>query len=104
MRKRATKSLTHVVDGRSCPHGGNEDFRHLDLIARLIGETRIGGERHAQGQSSCSSPHVAKAIADHIKRYPNKSLGVACLSAQQRDGVEGSGDCHSERPTSHACH
>jgi very-short-patch-repair endonuclease len=31
---------------------------------------------------------LAKAIAEQIIRYPNKSLGVACLSAQQRDAVD----------------
>ena len=30
---------------------------------------------------------VAKAVAQHIRRYPFKSLGVACLSVQQRDAV-----------------
>src|SRR5215831_8857390 len=44
-------SVPDVVDGRSCPHGGNGDFRHFDLVARPIGEARIGGERYAsQGQ------------------------------------------------------
>ena len=31
---------------------------------------------------------VAKAVAQHIRRYPFKSLGVACLSIQQRDAVD----------------
>ena len=31
---------------------------------------------------------VAKAVAEHIRHYPNKSLGVACLSVQQRDAVD----------------
>ena len=31
---------------------------------------------------------VAKAVAEHIQHYPNKSLGVACLSVQQRDAVD----------------
>jgi very-short-patch-repair endonuclease len=31
---------------------------------------------------------VAKAIADHIRNQPTKSLGVACLSVQQRDAVD----------------
>ncbi len=35
------------VDGRSGPHGGNGNLRHLDLIARPIGKPGIGGERHA---------------------------------------------------------
>jgi len=44
-------SVLDVVDGWSCPHGGNGNVRHLDLVARPIGETRIGGKRRAsQGQ------------------------------------------------------
>src|SRR5262249_60284312 len=44
--------VAHVVDRRPRPHGGNGDFRHLDLITRPIGKAGIGGERHAwQGQS-----------------------------------------------------
>jgi very-short-patch-repair endonuclease len=31
---------------------------------------------------------VAKAIAKHIRSHPNKSLGVASLSVQQRDAVD----------------
>ena len=31
---------------------------------------------------------VAKAVAQHIRDFPNKSLGVACLSVQQRDAVD----------------
>src|SRR5262249_18745254 len=44
-------NVPDVVDGRSCPHGGNGDFRHFDLAARPIGKARIRGERRApQGQ------------------------------------------------------
>src|SRR5499426_621159 len=44
-------SVPDVVNGRSCPHGGNGDFRHFDLVARPIGEARIRSERRApQGQ------------------------------------------------------
>src|SRR5262245_3247109 len=46
-------SVPDVVDRRSCPHGGNGNFRHLDLIAWPIGKAGIGGERRApQGQSN----------------------------------------------------
>jgi very-short-patch-repair endonuclease len=31
---------------------------------------------------------VAKAVAQHIRQYPNKSLGVACLSISQRNAVD----------------
>lgn len=32
--------------------------------------------------------HVAHAVKRHMEHCPNKSLGVACLSAQQRDAVD----------------
>jgi very-short-patch-repair endonuclease len=44
-----------------------------------------------RGGTSCDlvqAEEVGKAIARHIKDHPNKSLGVACLSAQQRDAVD----------------
>jgi len=31
---------------------------------------------------------VAKAITEHLRNFPTKSLGVACLSVQQRDAVD----------------
>jgi AAA domain len=31
---------------------------------------------------------VAKAVAQHVRQFSNKSLGVACLSVQQRDAVD----------------
>src|SRR5262249_5316183 len=40
-------SVPDIVDGRTCPHGGNGDFRHFDLVAGPIGEARIRGERRA---------------------------------------------------------
>jgi very-short-patch-repair endonuclease len=45
-------------------------------------------DRGGTSRDLIQAEQVAKVVADHIKRYPNKSLGVACLSAQQRDGVE----------------
>src|SRR5262249_23280289 len=44
-----------------------------------------------RGRTSCDlvqAEQVAKAVADHINCHPNKSLGVACFSVQQRDAVE----------------
>jgi very-short-patch-repair endonuclease len=44
-----------------------------------------------RGGTSCDlvqAEQVAKAVANHINCCPNKSLGVACFSAQQRDAVE----------------
>src|SRR5262249_26135649 len=40
-------SVPDVVDGRSCPHGGNGDVRHFAPVARPSGEARSGGERRA---------------------------------------------------------
>ncbi|MBM3586679.1 MAG: DUF3320 domain-containing protein [Alphaproteobacteria bacterium] len=31
---------------------------------------------------------LAKAVAQHMRKTPNKSLGIACLSSQQRDAVD----------------
>ncbi len=31
---------------------------------------------------------LAKAVAQHIRKTPNKSLGIACLSSHQRDAVD----------------
>src|SRR5262249_42743158 len=61
-------SVPDVVDGRSCPHGGNGDFRHFDLVARPIGEARIGGERRApQGQSNGDGQSACNATYPSIQ-------------------------------------
>jgi very-short-patch-repair endonuclease len=44
-----------------------------------------------RGGTSCDlvqAEQVAKAVANHIRSCPNKSLGIACFSVQQRDAVE----------------
>jgi very-short-patch-repair endonuclease len=44
-----------------------------------------------RGGTSCDliqAEEVVKSVRDQIRRHPNKSLGVACLSAQQRDAVD----------------
>ncbi len=65
------------------PFAQTADFG-LSLVQTPRGHYDRGGTRRDLIQAE----QVAKVVADHIKRYPNKSLGVACLSAQQRDGVE----------------
>jgi very-short-patch-repair endonuclease len=55
----------------------------LSLVQTPRGYYDRGGTRCDLVQAE----EVAKAVAQHIKRYPSKSLGVACLSAQQRDAV-----------------
>jgi len=44
-----------------------------------------------RGGTSCDlvqAEQVAKSVVQHIKHNPNKSLGIACLSAQQREAVD----------------
>ena len=56
----------------------------LSLVRTPRGHYDRGGTRCDLVQAE----HVAKAIADHILLCPSKSLGVACLSVQQRDAVD----------------
>ena len=45
-------------------------------------------DRGGTSRDLVQAEEVANAIARQIKDHPNKSLGVACLSAQQRDAVD----------------
>jgi very-short-patch-repair endonuclease len=45
-------------------------------------------DRGGTSRDLVQAEEVAKAIARQIKEHPKKSLGVACLSAQQRDAVD----------------
>jgi very-short-patch-repair endonuclease len=45
-------------------------------------------DRGGTSRDLVQAEEVAKTIAQQIKENPNKSLGVACLSAQQRDAVD----------------
>jgi hypothetical protein len=45
-------------------------------------------DRGGTSRDLVQANEVAKAVAEHVKAHPNKSLGVACLSVQQRDAVE----------------
>ena len=56
----------------------------LSLVRTERGHYDRGGTRCDLVQAEA----VAKAVAEHIRHYPNKSLGVACLSVQQRDAVD----------------
>ncbi len=56
----------------------------LSLVQTPRGHYDRGGTRCDLVQAK----EVAKAVAQHIRRYPFKSLGVACLSVQQRDAVD----------------
>jgi very-short-patch-repair endonuclease len=59
-----------------------------DFGLSLVQTPRGHYDRGGTSRDLIQAEQVAKVVADHVKRYPNKSLGVACLSAQQRDGVE----------------
>ena len=56
----------------------------LSLVRTPRGHYDRGGTRCDLIQAE----EVAKAVAQHLRQYPNKSLGVACLSVQQRDAVD----------------
>jgi very-short-patch-repair endonuclease len=45
-------------------------------------------DRGGTSRDLVQAEEVAKAIAKQIRQFPNKSLGIACLSAQQRDAVD----------------
>jgi very-short-patch-repair endonuclease len=45
-------------------------------------------DRGGTSRDLVQAEEVAKAIARQIREHPNKSLGVACFSAQQRDAVD----------------
>jgi very-short-patch-repair endonuclease len=45
-------------------------------------------DRGGTSRDLVQAEEVVKAVARHIREQPNKSLGVACLSAQQRDAVD----------------
>ncbi len=54
----------------------------------LIPTPRGFYDRGGTSRDLVQAEEVAKAIAEQIRKFPNKSLGVACLSAQQRDAVD----------------
>jgi hypothetical protein len=56
----------------------------LFLVQTPRGHYDRGGTRCDLVQAE----EVAKAVANHVRNYAGKSLGVACLSVQQRDAVE----------------
>lgn len=54
----------------------------------LVRTPRGHYDRGGTSRDLVQAEEVAKAIAAQMKANPNKSLGVACLSAQQRDAVD----------------
>ncbi len=54
----------------------------------LVQTPRGHYDRGGTSRDLVQAEEVAKAVAQQIKKYPGKSLGVACLSAQQRDAVD----------------
>jgi very-short-patch-repair endonuclease len=53
----------------------------------LVNTPRGHYDRGGTSRDLVQAEEVARAVAEHIRRHPDKSLGVACLSAQQRDAV-----------------
>jgi very-short-patch-repair endonuclease len=54
----------------------------------LVQTARGHYDRGGTSRDLIQADEVAKAIAQQIRKFPNKSLGIACLSAQQRDAVD----------------
>jgi very-short-patch-repair endonuclease len=54
----------------------------------LIQTPRGFYDRGGSSRDLVQAEKVAQAIKEQITSHPNKSLGVACLSAQQRDAVD----------------
>jgi very-short-patch-repair endonuclease len=54
----------------------------------LVKTPRGHYDRGGTSRDLVQAEEVAKAVTEHMRLYPNKSLGVACLSAQQRDAVD----------------
>jgi superfamily I DNA and/or RNA helicase len=54
----------------------------------LVPTPRGHYDRGGTARDLVQAEEVAKAVASHIKQFPNKTLGVACLSTQQRDAVD----------------
>ena len=64
-------------------------FVHTDEFGLSLVTTPRGHyDRGGTSRDLVQAEHVAKAIAQHIRQFPSKSLAVACLSAQQRDAVD----------------
>lgn len=55
---------------------------------RLVETPRGFYDRGGTARDLVQAEQVAEAIAQHMETNANKSLGVACLSAQQRDAVD----------------
>jgi very-short-patch-repair endonuclease len=62
--------------------------RTAEFGLSLVQTPRGFYDRGGTSRDLVQAEEVAKAIAVHIKGHSNKSLGVACLSAQQRDAVD----------------
>jgi len=64
------------------PFVQTEDFG-LSIVKTPRGHYDRGGTSRDLVQAE----EVVKAVQTHIRNFPNKSLGVACLSVQQREAV-----------------
>jgi very-short-patch-repair endonuclease len=59
-----------------------------DYGLTLVPTPRGHYDRGGTSRDLVQAEMVANAIAKHLRQFPNKSLGVACLSTQQRDAVD----------------
>jgi very-short-patch-repair endonuclease len=74
-------------------------FVQTDDFGLSLSQTPRG--HYDRGGTRCDlvqAEEVAKAVAQQIRRHPNKSLGIACLSVQQRNAVDDMIDKLSIRP------
>jgi very-short-patch-repair endonuclease len=62
--------------------------RTAEFGLSLVQTPRGFYDRGGTSRDLVQAEEVAKAIKEQIRSHPNKSLGVACLSAQQRDAVD----------------
>lgn len=62
-------------------------MKTADFGLSLIKTPRGNYDRGGTSRDLVQAEEVAKEIVRHIKHYPDKTLGVACLSVQQRDAV-----------------
>jgi very-short-patch-repair endonuclease len=63
-------------------------YQTSDFGMSFVKTPRGHYDRGGTSRDLVQAGDVAKAVAEHIKNRPSKSLGVACLSVQQRDAVD----------------
>lgn len=59
---------------------------HLGLS--LVNTPRGHYERGGSGRNPAEAEIIADAVAQHLARHPERSLGIACFSVAQRDAID----------------